>query len=87
MTSGIVLLKARAFHKTCEDILIKKAMRSLLKSTLWNACKWLLVLNLHQLNDHASELVNERAQPNEFEAVSVSQISRASRPQDSLSNP
>ena len=46
--------------------LIKKAMQSLLKSTLWNACKWFTLMNVHQLMDHVPELVNERVQSKEF---------------------
>ena len=60
MASGIVLLKALP-SKNLGEILSRLAMQSLLKSTLCNTLP-----NVHQLKNHAHELVDERVQSIEF---------------------
>ena len=60
------MLKARPLQNF-RDILSKMGMQSLSECALWNdACEWYALLNVHQLKDHAPELVNERVQSNKF---------------------
>ena len=66
MSSGIVLLKAYPSLNFI-GILSKLATQSLSTCTPWNdACERYTLLHVHQLKDHAPELVNESLQSNEF---------------------